>query len=118
MVVLVDGAAHGAQAVVAVGQGVGNGKFLHPRGPGLLDNAHIGDVVGHHGIKAHLQPLCIAAYIVGLQDLPGHGVLPGPDRRDLHLLGYMAVFQKNALVKTLDHMVSSSPVYENQSEGL
>ena len=52
VVVLIDGAAHGAQAVVAVGQGVGHGETLEPGGPGLLDNAHVGDVVGDKGVKA------------------------------------------------------------------
>ena len=107
MVILVDGAAHGTQTVVAVGQGVGEGKFLHAGGSRLLDDAHIGDVVGHHGVKAHLQPLRIAAYIVGLQDLPGHGVLPGPGGGHGGCFRQLAVFQENALIKALDHTISS-----------
>ena len=45
MIVLVDRAADGAEAVMAVGQRVGDGKFPHAAGPGLLDDADIGDVV-------------------------------------------------------------------------
>ena len=46
VVVLVDGAAHGAEAVMAVGQGVGHGEALEAAGPRRLDDAHIGDVMG------------------------------------------------------------------------
>ena len=73
MVILIDGAAYGAEAVVAVGQGVGNGKFLHAGGSGLLDDAHIGDVVGQHGIKFNFQIFRVVAGVVGLQNVPGHG---------------------------------------------
>ena len=45
VVVFVDGTAHGAQAVVAVGQRVGNGKFLEAAGAGRLHNTNIGNVV-------------------------------------------------------------------------
>ena len=107
MVIFVDGATHGAQAVVAVGQGIGEGKFLHTRGLRLLDDAHIGDVVRHHGVKAHLQPLRITANIVGLQDLPGHGVFPGLLRRKCGGRGQLTLIQKNALIKALDHSISS-----------
>ena len=55
MIVLVDGSTHGAKAVVTVGQGVGYGKFRKPAGPRRLDNAHIGDVVRRHGVKADAQ---------------------------------------------------------------
>ena len=103
MVVLVDGAAHGAQAVVTVGQGIGNGEFLHAGGPGLLDDAHIGDVVGHHGVKPDLKSLRIAGYIVALQDTPCHGALPRLLLGNVRLLTGNAVHQIHAVVRQLDH---------------
>ncbi|MPM58035.1 hypothetical protein SDC9_104864 [bioreactor metagenome] len=77
VVVPVDGAAHGAQAVVAVGQGVGQGEFPHPGGPGLLENAHVGDVVGNHRVKAEPQLVFVAGSVVALQDGPGQSA-PAP----------------------------------------
>ena len=103
VVVLVDGAAHGAQAVVTVGQGVGNGELLHAGGPGLLDDAHIGDVVGHHGVKADAQLHGVRGHVVSLQDLPGHGPAAGfLLGRGRSFLGN-AVYQVHAVVGELDH---------------
>ena len=45
VVVLVDRAADGAKAVVAVRQRVGEWELLHAGGPRLLDDADIGDIV-------------------------------------------------------------------------
>ena len=73
VVILVDGASHGAQGVVAVGEHIGQRELLHPRGPGGLDDAHVGDVVGRHGVKPDGQPVRAAGGIVGLEDGPGHG---------------------------------------------
>src|SRR5699024_2060319 len=50
VVVLVDGAAHRAQRVVAVGQHVGHGELVHAGGAGGLDDAHVGDVVAGHRV--------------------------------------------------------------------
>ena len=103
MVILVDGAAHGAQAVVTVGQSIGNGEFLHAGGPCLLDDAHIGDVVGHHGVKPDAQLHGIRGLVVGLQDLPGHGPAAGfLLGRGRSFLGN-AVYQVHAVVGELDH---------------
>ena len=82
VVVLVDGAAYGAQGVVAVGQGVGHGELPHPGGPGLLNDANIGDVVAGHGVEADLELFRIAGDAVGLEDLPGQGPLPSLLRGD------------------------------------
>ena len=57
VVVFVDGAAHGAQGIVAVGEDVGKGEGLESGGPGGLDDAYIGDVVGGHGVKADGQTI-------------------------------------------------------------
>ena len=103
VVILVDGAAHGAQAVVTVGQGVGNGELLHAGGPGLLDDAHIGDVVGHHGVEADAQLHGVRGHVVSLQDLPGHGPAAGfLLGRGRSFLGN-AVYQVHAVVGELDH---------------
>ena len=73
VVILVDGAAHSAQAVVAVGQHIGDGELFQPRGTGRLDDAHKGDVMAGHGVKLDLQVFGIAAGVVGLQNAVGHG---------------------------------------------
>ena len=57
MVVLVDGAADRAQAVVAVGHDVGQRKFFHAGGAGRLDDAHVGDIVAGHRVELHPQVL-------------------------------------------------------------
>ena len=54
VVVLVDGAAHGAQRVVAVGEHVGQGEFRHARCARGLDDADERDVVAGHRIEADL----------------------------------------------------------------
>ena len=73
VVILVDGAAHSAQAVVAVGEHIRDGEFFQPGSAGGLDNAHKGDVMACHGIKLDLQVLGIAAGIVCLHNAVGHG---------------------------------------------
>ena len=73
VVILVDGTAHRAQGVVAAGEHIGHGELLHARGPGRLDDAHIGDVVGGQGVKADLQGGGVAAVVVGLQNAVGDG---------------------------------------------
>ena len=81
MVILIDSAAHGTQAVVAVGKRIGDGKLLHAGGPGLLDNAHIGDVGGTPRRQADLQVLRIAGDVVALGNGPGHGPFAPPPER-------------------------------------
>ena len=73
VVVLIDGAAHGAKAVVAVGEHIRNGEFLQTGRTGRLDDAHKGDVMAGHGIELDLQVFGIAAGVVGLQNAVGHG---------------------------------------------
>ena len=77
VVVLVDGAAHGAQAVVAVGQHVGHGEFLHAGSSGRLNDAHVSDIVAGQAVKAHLQVIHVAALVVGLENAVGDGALLG-----------------------------------------
>ena len=51
MVILVDGAADRAQAVVTIGQHIGNGELFQTTGAGGLDNAHKGNVMRGQAVK-------------------------------------------------------------------
>ena len=114
VVVLVDGAANGAEGIVAVGQHIGQGELGHAGGPGSLDDAHIGDVVGGHGVELQLEVVHVPAVVVGLQDAVGHGALPGlflhGDLAGLggHLGGVGkdlgAVYQVNAGIIKMNHI--------------
>ena len=77
VVVLVDGAAHGAEAVVAVRHDIGQRKFLHAGGAGRLDDADIGNVVAGHRVEFHAQILHGIACVMGFQDAVGDGALFG-----------------------------------------
>ena len=59
---------------LAVGQGIGNGEGLHAGGPGLLDDAHVRDVVGDQGVKPDLELFRIPGDAVSLENVPGHGI--------------------------------------------
>ena len=76
VVVLVDGAAHGAQAVVAVGHHIGDGELGQAAGLGGLDDAHIGDVVGDEAVKLQVKLAGLLLLVVAAEDLVGHGLLP------------------------------------------
>ena len=73
VVVLVDGAAHGAEAVVAVRHDVGQRKFLHAGGAGRLDDADVSNVVAGHRVEFHAQVLHGIACVMGLEDAVGDG---------------------------------------------
>ena len=77
VVVLVDGAADSAEAVVAVRHDIGQRKFLHAGGAGRLDDADIGNVVAGHRVEFHAQILHGIACVMGLQDAVGDGALFG-----------------------------------------
>ena len=82
VVILVDGTTDGAQRVVAVGHCIGQGELLETTGAGGLDNAHVGDVVRHHRVKADAHLFTLAAvYIVTAQDAVSDGVLTSLVRR-------------------------------------
>ena len=76
MVVLVDGAAYGAQGIVAVGHGIGNGKFLQTAGLGGLDDAHKGDIVRDEGIKFDPQLPGLPAPVMSAENGIGNGLFP------------------------------------------
>ena len=116
MVVLVDGAAHGAQRVMAVGEHVGQRELLHARGTRRLDDADKGDVMARHGVEANLERLGVAGRIVCLEDRIRDGatlgilgclrntVLSSLGRR--HNL--TAAAQVDAVLVQLNHTVSHS----------
>ena len=115
VVVLVDGAADGAEAVVAVGEHVGQRELRHAGGAGRLDDADVGDVVAGHGVKLQAQLLHIVSAVVGLDDAVGHGALFGfgffgrPAGEGPDLFGFAfgdevgALYQIDAAVIELDH---------------
>ena len=116
VVVLVDGAAHGAQRVMAVGEHVGQRELLHARGARRLDDANEGDVVARHGIETNLECLGVAGRIVCLEDRIRDGATPGILRclrnTALGSLGrrhnLAAAAQVDAVLVQLDHTVSHS----------
>ena len=77
VVILVDGAAHRAQTVVAVGEHIRDGELFQTRRASRLDDADERDVVAGHGVELDLQVLVVTAGIVCRQDAIGHGALVG-----------------------------------------
>ena len=77
MVVLVDGSAYCCQAVVAVGQDIGQRELFHTGCFGRLDDTDKGDIMGGHRIKAQPQVFHVLRCVVGLQDRPGNRPFPG-----------------------------------------
>ena len=129
VVVLIDGAAHGAEGVVAVGQHIGQGELGHAGGPGGLDDAHIGDVVGGHGVEFQPEVVHVGALVVAFQNAIGHGALLGCLFRNLlaglggNLGGVSdqvsAVYQVNAgIVQTNHWEIFLSKYVLNRSNGI
>ena len=116
VVILVDGAAHGAQRVVAVGEHVGQRELLHARGARRLDDADKGDVVARHGVEANLERLGVAGRIVCLEDRirdgTALGILGCLRNTVLGSLGrrhnLAAAAQVDAVLVQLNHTVSHS----------
>ena len=115
VVVLVDGAADSAEAVVAVGQDIGQGELLHAGSTGGLDDADISDVVAGHGVELQAKLVHVVALVVSLQDAVGHGAFGGFlfRRGDAGLLSCLfgagadglAVNEVDAVVIQFDHNV-------------
>ena len=116
VVVLVDGAAHGAQRVMAVGEHVGQRELLHARSARRLDNADEGNVVARHGVEADLERLGVARRVMCLKnrisDGAALGVLGRLRNAALSSLGrghnLAATAQVDAVLVQLDHSVSHS----------
>ena len=78
VVVLIDGTAHRAQGVVAVGHRVRERELVETAGARRLDNAHVGDVVGNHRIETDAHFLALAAVdVVGTENSVGDRVFAG-----------------------------------------
>ncbi len=75
VVVLIDGAANRAEAVVAVGQDVGNRELLEARSPRRLDNAYICNIVAGQLVELDIEFLIVPGHVVAVQNAPGHGRL-------------------------------------------
>ena len=75
VVILIDGAAHRVQGIVAAGQGVGDREGGHARSSRRLDDADVGNVVGGQLVELDLQMIHVIALVVGLQDSVGDGAL-------------------------------------------
>ena len=115
MVVLVDGAADGAEGVVAVGEHIGQLEFRHAGGSRRLDDAYIGDVVAGHGVELQAELIHVVRLVMGLDDAVGHGALFGFRLvgrfagEDTDFFGFAfgddlsAVYQVYAAVIKLDH---------------
>ena len=114
MVVGIDGAAHGAQAVVAVGEHIGHGEFRQPAGLGGLNHAHIGDIMGDETVERQVQQAVAAAGVVGAEDAAGHGLLPGCRHGGCGLTDGAAGPEDGKIVQ-LDHRIA--PLSGNQSVG-
>ena len=116
VVVLVDGATHGTQRVMAVGKHVGQRELLHARGTRRLDNADKGDVVARHGVEANLERFGVAGRVVCLKnrirDGAALGILGHLRNTALGSLGrrhnLAAAAQVDAVLVQLDHTVSHS----------
>ena len=78
VVVLVDGSAHCAQGVVAVCHSIRQGEFLQAAGTSRLDDAHVRDVVAHHGVKADVKFVTFGSvHVMRPQNLISDSVLTG-----------------------------------------
>ena len=98
VIVLVDCAADGAEAVMAVGQSIGHREFLHSGGASLLDDADVGDIVAHQGVKANFELFRVFRNAVGLENTPCQGFLFPLCRGKGGFAAQRAVFQKHAVV--------------------
>ena len=118
VVVFIDGASHGAERVVAVGHGVGDGEFLEPAGACRLDDSDVGDVVRDHCVEEypHLPSFGLALpFAAGIprglmttQDAVSDGVLPGLVGRYLRLVGECpAVKQISSVIDKFYHDISN-----------
>ena len=76
MVILVDGPAHGAQGIVAVGHGVGNGELFQAAGFCSLDDTHKRDVVGDKRVEPDSQFPGIRSLVVGAENGIGDCLFP------------------------------------------
>ena len=75
VVILVDGSADRAQAVMTVGHGVTEREFLEPGRTRGLDDADVRDVVRGESVKGDVHSRSVLRAVVRTEDLIGHRVL-------------------------------------------
>ena len=113
MVIFVDCPAYGTKAVMTVCQNIWHRKFLHTARSRGLDDAHIGNIMAGHAVKAHFQMIHITGLIMRFQNMIGDGSLQCFFFRD-RASGFLSSFscfshnlpafqQINARVKKLHH---------------
>ena len=105
VVILIDRAANGAKAVMAVGHGIGQREFLEPACARSLDDAHIGDVVRNEAIELDAHLLGIIGYIVRAEDGIRDGVFARRIGARAHRRAFLrlAVHEVYAVGGQLDH---------------
>ena len=64
VVVFIDRPADSAEAVVAVGQNIGNRKTRQAAGSGCLDDADVGDIVGDQAVEGDVELAVCCAFVV------------------------------------------------------
>ena len=107
MVILIDGAAHSAEAVVAVGHGIGQRELRESACACRLDDSYVGDVVGNHRVKTYLKPRIVAGGVMGCENAVGDGSLAGLVRRNRSGFLRNAVYQVDtALVEGYTSVVA------------
>ena len=120
MVVLVYGAAHSAQTVVAVGHHIGQRELIQPRCLRRLDDAHIGDVVGNQAVEFKLQGAAVSGGVMGKHHACCHCLqCPGLPAAPCQLLYRFSLMPENAALMQSNHITISSlppfcPIYRLQ----
>jgi hypothetical protein len=104
VVVLVDGSADGAEAVVAIGHGVRHGELGESARPRGLYDADIGDVVRNQRVKSEAHLLHIAGGVVRAEDGIGNGFLARGSVR-LGCGARLSVFERDRMVVIANHRV-------------
>ena len=109
VVVLVDRAADGAKAVVAVGHGVRDREFLQSACARRLDDADVRDVVRDQRVKLDVHDAAFIGYAVRFHDLIGDRPFAALRLVDAFRCGNgRAVLPLHALCVILDHRFFSS----------
>ena len=105
MVILVDRAADGAKAVVAIGHGIGKRELLEAACARGLDDADVGDVVRNKAIELDAHLLGIVGYIVRAEDGIRDGVFARRVGAHAHRRAFLrlAVHEIHAVGGQLDH---------------
>ena len=107
VVVLVDGAADGAETVMTVGESVGKGEFRKAAGTGGLDDADVSDVMADERVEGDAQVIHIVRAVMGGKRAVGHGALAGFLLGETCGFGGLAVDKVHAVGVQGDHRGTS-----------